>query len=170
LVEYRGRLGAGLRQALAWGLIFTGVAAGYGLWKDLRPREAAEVMVGERLLLRPAPDGHFYATLAIGGVEIQTLIDTGASAFVLTGADAQALGFETERLDYSGQAQTANGLVKSAPVRLGEVALGPYFDREVEAEVTAGDLDISLLGMSYLSRFHMQMDGEGLWLWRGASP
>lgn len=170
LVEYRGRLGQGLRQALAWGLIFTGVAAGYGLWKDLRPREASEVSMGDQLLLRRADDGHFYATLHSGGAEITAMVDTGASALVLTAADARALGIDPAALDYSQTAQTANGLVKSAPILLGDLAIGPFYDRDVAAEVTAGDLDVSLIGMSYLSRFQMQMDSDGLWLWRGARP
>lgn len=170
LVEYRGRLGQGLRQALAWGLIFTGVAAGYGLWKDLRPREASEVSMGDQLLLRRAEDGHFYATLHSSGAEIIAMVDTGASALVLTAADARALGIDPAALDYSQTAQTANGLVKSAPILLGDLAIGPFYDRDVAAEVTAGDLDISLIGMSYLSRFQMQMDSDGLWLWRGARP
>ena len=36
LVEYRQRLGFALRTGLAWGMIFVGVAAGYGLWGDIR--------------------------------------------------------------------------------------------------------------------------------------
>ena len=36
MVEYRGRMGFALRSALAWGLIFLGVLAGYGLWSDIR--------------------------------------------------------------------------------------------------------------------------------------
>ena len=36
LVEFRQRMGQALRMALAWGLIFVGVMAGYGLWSDIR--------------------------------------------------------------------------------------------------------------------------------------
>ena len=36
MVEFRGRAGFALRSAAAWGLIFLGVAAGYGLWGDIR--------------------------------------------------------------------------------------------------------------------------------------
>ncbi|MEY4872407.1 MAG: hypothetical protein RLZZ563_1737, partial [Pseudomonadota bacterium] len=36
MVEYRRRMGQALRVAMAWGLIFVGVMAGYGLWNDLR--------------------------------------------------------------------------------------------------------------------------------------
>ena len=59
-VEYRGRLGAALRTAMAWGLIFVGVMAGYGLWTDMRSdvrRQA--VMVGDAMEVPRAPDGHY---------------------------------------------------------------------------------------------------------------
>ena len=36
MVEFRQRMGQALRMALAWGLIFVGVMAGYGLWSDIR--------------------------------------------------------------------------------------------------------------------------------------
>ena len=34
IVEYRGKLGSALRTMVAWGLIFLGVAAGYGVWQE----------------------------------------------------------------------------------------------------------------------------------------
>ena len=37
VVEFRQRLGQTLRLAAAWGLIFLGVVAGFGLWNDIRP-------------------------------------------------------------------------------------------------------------------------------------
>ncbi len=50
LVEYRRRLGLALRTAAAWGLIFIGIMAGYGLWEDIRrdagPLQAMTVAEG----------------------------------------------------------------------------------------------------------------------------
>ncbi len=64
LVEYRRRLGLALRTAAAWGLIFVGIMAGYGLWEDIRrdagPLQAMTVAEG-RVELDRAADGHFYA-------------------------------------------------------------------------------------------------------------
>ena len=48
---------------------------------------------------------------------------------------------------------TANGPVSIAPVRLREMTLGPYTDRNVSASVNSGEMKISLLGMSYLNLY-----------------
>ena len=47
MVEYRTRIGQALRVALAWGMIFLGVAAGYGLWQDIRHDIIPRQMVTE---------------------------------------------------------------------------------------------------------------------------
>ena len=47
IVEYRKRMGEALRTAAAWGLIFIGVMAGYGLWNDLRTDIAPQQMGSE---------------------------------------------------------------------------------------------------------------------------
>jgi aspartyl protease family protein len=59
LVEYRSRLGEMARVAAAWAMIFLGVAAGYGLWEDLRSDilPAQSVQDGQIIIPR-AQDGH----------------------------------------------------------------------------------------------------------------
>ena len=52
-----------------------------------------------------------------------------------------------------GRAQTANGEVRTASVRINEVILGNMLDRNVPALVNSGEMDTSLLGMSYLQKF-----------------
>ena len=51
------------------------------------------------------------------------------------------------------RATTANGEVSMAPVRLDKIAVGAFQDRNVRAVVNGGDLETSLLGMSYLNLF-----------------
>ena len=67
--------------------------------------------------------------------------------------DADKLGLNPNELTYFGRALTANGEVRTAPVRLDTVAIGPYNDRNLPAVVNAGDLGQSLLGMNYLQRW-----------------
>jgi aspartyl protease family protein len=164
----RQRPGTTVQQILIWGFIFLGLVAAYGLWPDLRralmPREAA--LVGGALELRAAGDGHFYADALVNGQAVTFLIDTGASDIVLAPADARRAGIEPDRLGYTGQAMTANGPVATATIRLDSLALGPYEDRGLAASVTAGDLDQSLLGMSYLGRYEMTVTGDRLRLRR----
>jgi aspartyl protease family protein len=171
LAEYRGRLGAALRTAMAWGLIFIGVMAAYGLWTDLRSdvrRQA--VMVGDRMEAPRAPDGHYYLTLTVGGTPVDFMVDTGASNVVLSRRDAERLGFAADRLLYLGQAQTANGTVRTARVKLTDVALGPWSDPSVAAYVTEGEMDGSLLGMDYLGKFHLEFASDRLVLRRQGAP
>ena len=81
------------------------------------------------------------------------LVDTGASQVVLNQEDAARIGLNPDTLNYSGIAQTANGEVATAPVRLDRVELGEIKDIRVIASVNSGQMESSLLGMSYLSRF-----------------
>lgn len=168
MVEYRGRLGFALRTAMAWGMIFLGVMAGYGLWQEVRtdviPRQS--VMEGGEITLPRAPDGHYYLTLDIGGTPLRFMVDTGATNVVLSRADARRLGIDPASLMYLGQAQTANGIVRTARVELRDVRLGPYADASLRAYVNDGDMDGSLLGMDYLGRFRIEIAGDRMVLRR----
>lgn len=168
LAEYRGRMGFALRTALAWGMIFLAVMAGYGLWQDLRldGRPSQAVAETGEITLPRAPDGHYHLTLNIGGEEVDFLVDTGATNVVLSQSDARRLGIDPEALAYVGEAQTANGIVRTARVTLNDVRLGPISDPSLRAYVTDGQMDGSLLGMDYLGRFRIEIDGNRMVLSR----
>lgn len=168
LVEYRKRMGEALRTAVAWGLIFIGVMAGYGLWTDMRSHIAPVQTIAEggTIEVPRAEDGHYYLTLTIDGTPIQFLADTGATSMVLSNRDARRLGIDPESLIYLGRAQTANGTVATARVELGTVELGPYRDEGFDAWVNQGDMDASLLGMEYLSLYRVEMAGDRMILRR----
>ncbi|WP_136440871.1 retropepsin-like aspartic protease family protein [Pacificoceanicola onchidii] len=156
LIENRDSLGTKVKQMAAWALIFLGVIAAIGLWGDIRqtvqPRQAVFEDQG-RIELPLMPDGHYYAVLEINGAPVRFVVDTGASGVVLTQSDAERVGLKTEDLAFYSEAMTANGLVRTAPVRLADVALGPFTDSDVRAFVNEGEMDTSLLGMTYLQRF-----------------
>lgn len=167
LVEYRGRLGQGMRAAAAWGLIFVGVMAGYGLWQDIR-RDALPMQMenADGIEVPRAEDGHYYLTLQIGGTAVMFMADTGATGVVLTQDDAQRIGIALEDMVFSGQSSTANGMVRTARVALNDVTFGPYRDESLGAWVNEGELDVSLLGMDYLGRFAIEMRGDRMVLRR----
>ena len=168
LVEYRGRLGFALRTALAWGLIFVGVMAGYGLWNDLRRAEVPRQMMAEggAVVLPRAPDGHYYLTLSIDGTDLRFMVDTGATNVVLSQGDARRLGIDPDTLAYLGEADTANGTVRTARVTLRDVRLGEVTDDHLAAWVNDGQMDGSLLGMDYLGRFRIEIDADRMVLRR----
>jgi aspartyl protease family protein len=107
----------------------------------------------EEVIVPRAPDGHYYLTLDVNETPIEFVIDTGASQIVLSQRDARSVGLDPSDLRFLGSANTANGVVQTAPVRLSTVALGPIIDQNVPAVVNGGQMDGSLLGMSYLSGF-----------------
>lgn len=154
--QNRNSLGKITQQAIIWALIFVGVIAAVGLWGDIRntvmPGQAVVAEDG-RIELPRAADGHYYLTADVNGAPIRFVVDTGASQIVLTKADAETAGLATEQLSFVGRAYTANGEVRTAPVRLDRVEVGPLVDEDVRAVVNEGELDQSLLGMEYLQRF-----------------
>ncbi|MBI1217527.1 MAG: TIGR02281 family clan AA aspartic protease [Rhodobacteraceae bacterium] len=155
ILQSRGRRGAAAQQLAVWGLIFIGVIAGAGLWSDIAKTMPQEATVGPggAISVPRGPDGHYHVTLRIGGVPVRFMIDTGASDMVLTPADARRVGIDPAHLAFVGSANTANGEVATARVKLHDVTLGPVTDRVVSAEVNKVAMDSSLLGMSYLQRF-----------------
>jgi aspartyl protease family protein len=164
MVEFRQRMGQALRMALAWGLIFVGIVAGFGLWSDIRQdvMPMQEVTQGGTVEVPRAEDGHYYLTLTVNGTKVPFMVDTGASGMVLGGEDAARLGLDPESLMFLGEANTANGVVRTAQVTLPLVELGPFRNENFRAFVTEGDLEQSLLGMDYLGQFHMEFDNGSL--------
>jgi aspartyl protease family protein len=168
LIENRHRLGKVFQQAIIWGLIFIGVVAAIGLWddisRDVAPRES--VMSDGSIEVPMAPDGHYYMSAIVDGVSLRFVVDTGASDIVLTGADAAKLGYNPMTMAYTGQARTANGAVATAPISIRSLEMAGFRDEGIRAVVNSGDLDTSLLGMSYLSKFHITLSGETMTLMR----
>ncbi|WP_412554742.1 TIGR02281 family clan AA aspartic protease [Shimia sp. MIT1388] len=152
----RINLGQTLRYGAIWVLIFVGAIAVVGMWEDIRSTVTpTQVVLADegRIEIPRSNDGHYYATLSVNGAEVYFVVDTGATDVVLTQADARRAGLDPDNLPYFGRAMTANGEVRIAPVRLEEMALGDYVDRNVRASVNEGEMGQSLLGMSYLQLF-----------------
>jgi aspartyl protease family protein len=165
----RQRLGRSLRDLAVWGLIILMVVIAYGFRDTLRSQlfPAALVQTGDTIELRRASDGHFHADVEVNGRPVRFMVDTGASDMVLSQRDAERVGIDPTRLNYLGRAQTANGPVATAPVRLGLVRFGGFTDTDVRASVSGGTLDVSLLGMSYLDRFaSIEISGDTMRLRR----
>lgn len=152
----RQRLSKSARDFAIWVLIFAMVVIAYGFRDVLRaslfPQSALEV-AGGALELRRAPDGHFHARAEVNGAPVRFIVDTGASEVVLSRQDATRAGIDVGSLSFTARARTANGLVATAPVRLDSLVFGGLVDRNLRAQVNAGELNASLLGMSYLDRF-----------------
>lgn len=98
-------------------------------------------------------NGHFFANAEINGRSVGVMVDTGASAVALTFDDARSAGILPRDADFTGRANTANGIAKFAPVMISRISIGDVEVRNVQAAVLEdGKLETTLLGMSFLSR------------------
>ena len=155
-VQNRQSLNKTLQQGAVWALIFLGTIAAVGLWGDIRQTVTPQQMVMTdtgRVEVPRGPDGHYYLTLDINETPVRFVVDTGATGMVLTKDDAARVGLTDDDMIFYSEAMTANGPVRTAPVRLEDVALGPFHDSNVRAFVNEGDMTKSLLGMEYLNRY-----------------
>ncbi|NIY78654.1 TIGR02281 family clan AA aspartic protease [Celeribacter sp. HF31] len=155
VVANRRNLGQMARHAALWALIFIGALAAVGLWQDVRPRLApAQISDGAGVITVDRDrTGHFSVIAEVNGAPVEFLVDTGASNVVLSLEDAEKAGIDVDNLAFTGRAQTANGTVRTAPVRIDTLGLEGITDDGVRAYVTDGELFGSLLGMDYLRRY-----------------
>ena len=170
-----------LHEAALWGAV---ALTGFGLFyffDDIRAAlgpaadTATAIVARQESATKPAsfarevrlkadPRGHFIFDAAINDRPASFMADTGATLVVLTYEDAARVGLSPHSLDFSGYAQTANGVSRVAPVILDRVRIDDIVVRNVPAAVAEkGALDTNLLGMSFLGRLKsFQMQGREL--------
>ncbi len=166
-VEMRKDWGKTLKMVLAWGMIFLGMMAVFGLWGDIqRGMKPRQQVSAASVTLPRAQDGHYYAELAINGKILTFMADTGASTVVLSPNDARKIGIDPAQLAFMGEAFTANGMVRTARVSLPNVTFGPFHEEALPASVNQAPMDVSLLGMEYLGRFQISITGDQMILKR----
>lgn len=161
-VRFRSRPGHAMRAAAIWVAIGAALVFAYSVRHDaadLAARLRAELAPGAgvpeeggAVSYRLSQGGHFVVLAEVDGTRIRFLVDTGATGVVLSAADARRLGFDLDTLRYTQPAQTANGVVMGAPVRLRELRLGSIVVNDIAAMVNSGEMTGSLLGMGVLRR------------------
>ncbi|CAN5442249.1 TIGR02281 family clan AA aspartic protease [soil metagenome] len=130
--------------------------AGYRLGSsavsDLRPGiDIAHAAAATELKATNA--GHYIADAEINGTVLKVMVDTGASAVVMSYEDADEIGLWPRSLDYDVPVATANGMLKAARVTLRRVDVDNVTVRDVEGLVLPeGVMSGTLLGMSFLNR------------------
>lgn len=151
LIEFSGRGGRALRQGTLWAVIFAGVFFVADKWVG---EQGSQRATGDgRIEIQAGRDGHFSLIAELNGQPVHFIVDTGASSIALSPDDARKIGIDPDDLVYMGIAQTANGVVPTANVTIREFAIEDIVDHGVRAVVIDGELDGSLLGMTYLRRF-----------------
>jgi aspartyl protease family protein len=170
-----------LQEALLWGAaavlafglyyFFDDIRASFGPGADTAPShppaqqsESKPAGFAREVRLKADPRGHFILDASVNDRQATFMADTGATLVVLTYDDAARLGLSPHSLDYTGLAQTANGVSRVAPVLLDRVRVDDITVRNVQAAVAEkGALDTNLLGMSFLGRLKsFQVQGREL--------
>lgn len=102
-------------------------------------------------VLRREANGHFFTRAAVNGIDVNFLVDTGASGVSLTMADAQAIGlqFSPEEFDVIGSG--ASGPVRGKLITLDRVSLDGRTVESVQGAILEGG-QMSLLGQSFLAQ------------------
>ena len=162
LAGRRLRLRGVAKAAALWAPIVAVVALGTAYRVELGAigeRVASELLphrgsvLGDDEVRFPAgADGHFRIEALVDGTRVRFLLDTGASDIVLSPADARRIGFDPDVLRFTGFAETANGTVRTAAVRLGVIEIGPIRFEDLPASVNQAAMRGSLLGMRFLER------------------
>ncbi|GGB41760.1 aspartic protease [Roseibium aquae] len=163
-----------LRATLFWGglaaILVVGytfrhdlVQGGYRVLGALAPGLAVSQPDGTILIVRDA-SGHFMLDGRANGARIPFLLDTGASAVVLTLEDARRAGFKDADLSFRVPVSTANGRTLVAPVRIEDLKVGDAHFPNVRAFVAReGSLETSLFGMTALDRLQSwRIEGDRL--------
>lgn len=169
LVVFAGGLFTRRRKAtelvtsvLLWAGIFGVAAVTYAYRDELTSvvaRVAGEFQPGVAVVdaeagsatFRRGMGGHFEINATVNGHTTPMIFDTGASAVVLTIADAEAAGIDTDGLAFTIPVSTANGTGRAARVRLDRVEVGGIVRERVVAFIAEqGALETSLLGMTFL--------------------
>ena len=153
-----------LRNAAIWAVIFLVLIGVYAFKNDA-------AFVGQRIMgafsptqgtahddgtvtFPAGPDGHYRIQALVNGGRVTFMVDTGATDIVLTPNDARRIGIDPTTLQFDQLAETANGTVRGAAVRLDSLAVGPIAMQRVPATVNGADMSESLLGMEFLNRLH----------------
>ena len=107
--------------------------------------------------------GHFAAAGSLNGYPVNFMVDTGATAIVINAAEAKRMGLKYKAGQAAG-VSTAAGVVPAWRVTFNTVKVGGITLNQVEGMVLEADLNVPLLGMSFLNRMEMRRDGQTMTL------
>lgn len=145
-----------LKLMTVWLIVFLVIFLGVRAWEHQREASRFQ-LAGEVIVLTRAPDGHFHWPGRVGNIEVDFLVDTGATSTALPQALAEQAGLQSLGAVRTHTASgTADGYAARADVSLRG---GVRADR-LRVTVLPG-LGAPLLGMDVLGRLHFtQRPGE----------
>ena len=166
-----------LRLVMALGAVVALVGFGavaLDMWPNLtagfEPRVVSRVTASgaPELVVKRDRSGHYVVPRTVNGVEVEFLLDTGASDVAIPPTLARQLklrrGPEVEII-------TASDVIPGYLVTLDDVNIGPLSLKRVRGSVSEHTIgDEVLLGMSFLRHFELSQRGRSLTLRVPGSP
>jgi aspartyl protease family protein len=173
LYRFKSETRTALAQLGIWIALLAGLTLAYSFkddFKGLSERFARQLdarggsVSGEHAIsFSRANSGHFEVTAELDGVPTTFYVDTGATSIVLTPQAAERLGYDVNALTYDILNETANGVGRSAAIRIEELVMGPIVMHDVAAHVNQAQMSRSLLGMQFVSHLKsMRIEGDTL--------
>lgn len=108
---------------------------------------------GRTMMLDSDRNGHFRAQARVNGMQVDFVVDTGATLVTLRESAAAQVGIHPMPVDYTATVSTANGRIKAAPAKLDRIEIGDITVFDVPAMVLPDEaLSQNLLGVSFLSK------------------
>jgi aspartyl protease family protein len=107
--------------------------------------------IPKETVIQPDNRGHFFAFAEVDGEMTKFLVDTGADMVALTLDDARRARVKFDPDQFEVVARGASGDVMGQRVMIDDIVLDGKRVRDVHAAVVE-DLDVSLLGQSYLRK------------------
>ncbi|WP_227367512.1 TIGR02281 family clan AA aspartic protease [Halomonas sp. M20] len=154
------------RAGIGMMLLFWLIVMGFGVWwfqgfidERYNPNANLDRIAedGEPVTLERNASGHFVATGYIDGEPVEFLLDTGASLVSVPTTLADRLGLQRGA---TADFNTANGRVRGHLTTIDEIELGSLKARDVRGSINPGlGGSTALLGMSFLSRFDIEIRG-----------
>ncbi|GAB4568043.1 MAG: retroviral-like aspartic protease family protein [Rhizobacter sp.] len=145
-----------LKIATVWLLLGVGVFLGIRSWEHNQQQSRFQASGGV-IEIRRGPDGHYHWPGSINGLDVDFLIDTGATGTAMSQAMARELGLQAVG---RVQSNTAGGVVTGEVVRADVVLQGGVRVERLAITALAGLSDRPLLGMDVLGKLHWrQRDG-----------
>lgn len=153
---------AGTGRFLAWFAVVGAMIGLTALYQAIMPESGGQTMSlteggNPTVTLERGRGGHFRAQGAINGIDIDFLVDTGATDIAISDRRARSLGLE---FGPKVTVMTAAGPVAAWKTRLDRVRVGNLERRNVRATITPGLGNEALLGMSFLRHFSMRQEQD----------
>lgn len=172
LVARRMPIAQTAKMVLAWVGIFAALlfVVTFATRSGITPGTIADTLglssqsvTGGTVSIAKAPDGHFWATVSINGIERRMLVDSGATVTSITPETARAAGIDAEADKFGTIIDTANGPAVVRRATASKVVLGSISARDLDVLVGSNFGNSEIIGMNFLSRLKSwRVEGDRL--------